>query len=72
MVQTLSPTEKYLCQTYSYMSTIGKRNRRVPIVYPQLVEDALDSLVKNRVSCGIKPNNIYFSANSGLNYNGHL
>ena len=59
-VQTLSQTEKYLCSTYKYMSTKGKRNWRVPILYPQLVDDALDSLVKNRKSCGIKPNNNFF------------
>ena len=59
-VQTLSQTEKYLCSTYKYMSTKGKRSRRAPILYPQLVDDALDSLVKNRESCGIKPNNNFF------------
>ena len=37
-------------------------------MYPQLVEDALDSLVKNRESCGIKPNNNFFFANTALNY----
>ena len=55
-------------QKYSYISTIGKRHRRVPIVYPHLIEDALNSLVKNRESCGINTKNKYFFANSVLKH----
>ena len=66
--KTLTPTEMYLCNNYSYMSTVGKKNRRVPIVFPHLIEDALNSLVKNRESCGINTNNKYFFANSVLNH----
>ena len=67
-VQTLTPTEQYLCKNYSYMSTVGKRHRRVPIVFPHLIEDALNSLVENRESCGIKTNNKFLFANSVLNH----
>ena len=66
--KTLTPTEMYLCNNYSYMSTVGKKHRRVPIVFPHLIEDALNSLVENRESCGIKTNNKYLFANSVLNH----
>ena len=46
--QTLSTIEQYLCENYSYMTTVGKRNRRVPILYPHHIKVALDSLVENR------------------------
>ena len=49
------------------MSTVGKRHRRVPIVYPHLIEDALNSLVENREICGINTNNKFLFANSVLN-----
>ena len=55
--QTLTPIEQYLCRNYQYMTTVGKRNRRVPIVYPNFIEDALNSLVENREICGINTNN---------------
>ena len=65
--QTLTTIEKYLCESYSYMSTIGKRNRKVPIVYPHLIADALNTLVDNRKICGINIDNNYFFANSTRN-----
>ena len=68
-VQTLSQTEKYLCSTYKYMSTKGKRNWRVPILYPQNIKVALDSLVENRQTCGINTNNQYLFPNTVLCYN---
>ena len=62
--QTLSTIEQYLCKHYSYMTTKGKRNRRVPILYPQNIKVALDSLVENRQTCGIKTNNQYLFPNT--------
>ena len=46
--QILTTIEQYLCKNYSYMSTVGKRHRRVPIVYPHLIEDALNSSCESR------------------------
>ena len=66
--QTLSTIEQYLCKHYSYMTTKGKRNRRVPILYPQNIKVALDSLVENRQTCGIKTNNQFLFANTVLGY----
>ena len=37
-------------------------------MFPHLIEDALNSLVENRESCGIKTNNKFIFANSVLNY----
>ena len=68
IVKSLSATEQYLCRNYSYMSTVGKRNQRVPIVYPQLIEDALKSLVENREMVGIHKNNKFLFANSVLSH----
>ena len=50
------------------MSTIGKRNRRVPILYPGLIVQALNTLVQNRHNCGILPSNTYLFPNSVGNY----
>ena len=66
--ETLSPIEKHLSKTYSYMSTIGKRNRRVPILYPDLIVRALNTLVQNRQNCGILSSNTYLFPNSVGNY----
>ena len=66
--QTLSPIEKHLCKSYSYMSTIGKKYRRVPIVYPALIDEALKSLVENRHFCGILPDNPFLFPNSVCNH----
>ena len=68
LTQTLSTIEQYLCKNYSYMTTVGKRNRRVPIVYPHHIKVALDSLVENRQTCGIKTNNQFLFANTALGY----
>merc|ERR1712240_231471 len=65
--ETLSPIEKHLSKTYNYMSTIGKRNRRVPIVYPGLIVHALNTLVQNRHNCGIQPTDPYLFPNSAGN-----
>ena len=67
--QTLSTIEQYLCKHYSYMTTKGKRNRRVPILYPQNIKVALDSLVENRQTCGIKTNNQFLFPNTVLGFN---
>ena len=64
--QTLTTIEQYLCENYSYVSTVGKRNRRVPILYPHYIEVALDSLVENREICGIKTENQFLFANTAL------
>ena len=66
--ETLSATEKILMKKFKYMSTVGKRGRRVPIVYPGLIVKALDILVQNREKGGIQPNNEYLFANSTENY----
>ena len=66
LAQTLSSIEKYLCENYSYMTTVGKRNRRVPIVYPHYIEVALDSLVQHRQICGIKTENQFLFANTAM------
>ena len=66
--ETLSATEKILTEHFKYMSTVGKRGRRVPIVYPGLIVKALDILVQNREKGGIQPNNEYLFANSTENY----
>ena len=66
--ETLSPIEKHLSKTYSYMSTIGKRNRRVPILYPDLIVKALNTLVQNRHNCGILSSNTYLFPNSAGNF----
>ena len=44
--QTMSTMENILSDTYSYMTTRGKRNRMVPIVYASEIRKALDILVK--------------------------
>lgn len=66
LTQTLTTIEQYLCENYSYMTTVGKRNRRVPILYPHYIEVALDSLVENRQICGIKTKNQFLFANTAL------
>ena len=60
--------EKYLCQNYSYFTTVGKRNRRVPIIYPQSIEVALNCLVQKQQICGILQENQFLFANTTLNY----
>ena len=50
------------------MSTIGKKYRRVPIVYPALIDEALKSLVENRHFCGILPDNPFLFPNSVGNH----
>ena len=64
--QTLTDIEKYLCENYNYMTTVGKRNRRVPILYPHYIKVALDTLVQLREICGIKANNPFLFANTAL------
>ena len=65
---TLTPMEQYLCKSYYYLSTEGKRNRRVPILYPALIHNALQCLVQNREICGIQPGNKYLFPNSVDNH----
>ena len=50
------------------MSTVGKRGRRVPILYPGLIVKALNILVQNREKAGIQPDNEYLFANSSSNF----
>ena len=65
-MQTLTPIEKYLCKNFYYMTTIGKRNRKVPIVYSQNIKVALEILVDNRQTCGIQTTNPYLFPNTAL------
>ena len=64
----MSTMETILSDTYSYMTTRGKRNRMVPIVYAREIKNALDSLVEYRTDCGIAPDNKFFFANSILDH----
>ena len=64
--QTLTEIEQYLVKNYSYMTTVGKRNRRVPILYPHCIEVALDCLVENRQICGINTKNKFLFSNIAL------
>ena len=50
------------------MSTVGKRNRRVPILYSGFIAKALDTLVSNREKAGIHQDNEYLFANSSSNF----
>ena len=68
LLQTLTDIEKYLCKNYSYFTTVGKRNRRVPILYPQSIEVALNCLVQKRQICGILQENQFLFANTTLNF----
>ena len=61
---SLSDTEKILVKQFNYMSTRGKRGRRVPILYSGLIKKALDTLHANRGKAGIHPDNIYLFPNS--------
>ena len=65
---TLTPMEQYLSQSYYYLSTRGKKDRRVPIIYPALIHDALQTLVQNRENCGIHSGNKYLFPNSVDNH----
>ena len=66
--ETLTPIEKHLSENYHYMSTIGKRNRKVPILYPDLIVNALNTLVHNRPNFGILSSNTYLFPNSAGNF----
>ena len=66
--ESLSATEKILTNHFKYMSTLGKRGRRVPILYSRLIAKALDILVANREKAGIQQGNEYLFANSSSNY----
>ena len=48
------------------MSTRGKHNRRVLLVFASEIKDALDTLVKYRNACEIPDENPYLFANSCL------
>ena len=50
------------------MTTLGKRNRKVSIVYPHYIKQALDSLVEYRLICGIKNDNPFLFADTALCY----
>ena len=64
----MSDTEKILTQHFNYMSTRGKRGRRVPILYSGLIKKALDTLVANRGKAGIQQDNEYLFPNSSDNF----
>ena len=67
--KTMTTAENILSDTYSYMTTRGKTNRQVAIVYATQIKEALDILVKYRECCGIHPDNFFLFANSCT---GHL
>ena len=44
--KTMSTTETILSETYSYMTTCGKHNRMVALVFASEIKKAFDTLVK--------------------------
>ena len=67
---SLQPLEKQLLKTTDLVMVPGKRNRKVPILIPENLSDAMKVLLDKREEVGIPPQNAFFF--SSRSTNGHL
>lgn len=58
----ITPLEYKLCKYFIWITIVGKRGRRVPVLLTPLMKESLDTLIENREDCGVLDENGFLFA----------
>ena len=58
----LTPLEQKLCKYFIWITIVGKRGRRVPVLLTPPMKQSLDTLIENREDCGVLDENGFLFA----------